>query len=248
MCIRDSNISAEATTRSNADSALTSQINNVILSTGVIQNSLNYIISSTGALAGELSAEASVRSAADVALAGNISAEATTRSNADSALSLSTVAIAGTVTAEAATRSSADSALSGQISAEAITRFNADQAIGVTTGTLRTDLAIEGSARQALAAQVAIDTTTLGAGIVHLAGAETITGAKTFTAAPTVSNVALNLTGPGGNLVSQSSITTSGGLFAEHATLTNGLTVTGGFVGIGTSNPVSDLTLSLIHI
>ncbi|HCC48813.1 MAG TPA: hypothetical protein DEQ38_11965 [Elusimicrobia bacterium] len=58
----------------------------------------------------------------------------------------------------------------------------------------------------------------------HLAGAETFTGAKTF------GNAALTLTGPNGNIVSGSSITTSGGFFGNGSALSGVITSTAAIV------------------
>ena len=49
-----------------------------------------------------------------------------------------------------------------------------------------------------------------------------ISGVKTFTSSVTLVNVALGGTGAGGNLVSGSSITTTGGLFGNSLTITSG--------------------------
>ncbi|MFA6577434.1 MAG: hypothetical protein WCU88_00005, partial [Elusimicrobiota bacterium] len=54
----------------------------------------------------------------------------------------------------------------------------------------------------------------LSANVDLLNGIQTISAVKTFTAGPSLTNVALTLTGASGNVVSASSVTASG-LFAE---------------------------------
>src|SRR5207249_4029910 len=53
------------------------------------------------------------------------------------------------------------------------------------------------------------------------ANVDLLNTAQSFTAAKTLTNVALNLTGANGNIVSGSSITTAGGFFGNGAGLTN---------------------------
>ena len=77
--------------------------------------------------------------------------------------------------------------------------------------------------------------------VVHLAGAETVTGAKTFSSAVTAnggvtlgSNQALSLSGPSGNIVSASSVTASA-FFGDGSNLT-GVTATGYSGTLGVAN------------
>ncbi|PKM98089.1 MAG: hypothetical protein CVU79_04535, partial [Elusimicrobia bacterium HGW-Elusimicrobia-3] len=59
-------------------------------------------------------------------------------------------------------------------------------------------------------------------------------GGATFTGAVNLTDVALNVTGANGNIVSASSITTSGGMFAGEMTVTNAVTAASGtFTAVG---------------
>jgi len=184
-----------------------SRLTGVITSTAVITARIDEVAASTGAIAGDLAAEAAARGDADLAigvatgaLRGDLTAETTNRGNADNALSgrLDVVAVdTGTI--------------AGNLANEVIARGDADLAIGVTTGALRGDLTA-----------LAVSTGAIDASVVHLAGAENITGAKTFTAAadftlqsPTVPGV----------------------------TVSSGMVVAAGNVGLGVAAPASKLEI-----
>ncbi len=266
-----------------------SRLTGVITSTAVITARIDEVAASTGAIAGDLAAEAAARGDADLAigvatgaLRGDLTAETTNRGNADNALSgrldvvaVDTGTIAGNLANEVIARGDADlaigvttGALRGDLTAEAAARGDADLAIGVATGALRGDLTAEttnrGNADNALSGRldvVAVDTGTIAgnlaneviargdadlaigvttgalrgdltalavstgaidASVVHLAGAENITGAKTFTAAadftlqsPTVPGV----------------------------TVSSGMVVAAGNVGLGVAAPASKLEI-----
>ena len=79
---------------------------------------------------------------------------------------------------------------------------------------------LSGITNAEIAAGAAIADTKLDANVARLSGVQTFSGAKTFTAGPTLTNVALTLTGASGNIVGQASVTASG-FFGNGAGLSN---------------------------
>lgn len=177
----------------------------------LLQQEIARATAAEGELAQSIEDEATARETADSAMQADISAlgdaieaEETARGQADTAL--------GTrITNETSARETADTGLGNRITAEATARADADTALG---GRIDTEQARAEAAEQANAQAIAntytkaeIDTllgakadvattytktetdTLLGAkandnAVVHLAGAETISGLKTFTTAP----------------------------------------------------------------
>jgi hypothetical protein len=133
----------------------------------------NYVDNAVSTVTSALNSEISNRTSA-------VTSEATTRAAADNALSAA-------IAAEAAARSSADNALTSVTNSETAARVAADNNEAIiranADASLSSYLSSEASSRGAVdaALQSQIDALTLSAGLVHITGAETITGPKTFT-------------------------------------------------------------------